>query len=529
MGGLVLPVFAWGGCLSNTTGDEVVQDVSMDSFRTADATLEDAGAGEDSEAFTDGASLLDAALSDASSFDAPLEDTPVPDGDAADGASEDGGVLVDVNPEPVPQSPTWFECRKSMVSGVLTPDQADVCKNLHSADPGERHYGIRWVFIDEEVVPEDWIAPRLAVLNSLFSPALFTFSTESIVVIEGSGITDPGKETGLTFKGLSSDTAQHLGLAEDSPEEVLAALKTTLSSKGVSEPQLEALTLDGEVSAKEYVGTIARARPTEIHVIVSPLLNGQSGGGLSSGPGTNPTSGRVSVVYHRSAESVASTVLAHEMGHYFGLKHPHTKLQEKADSAEANFEDIVKKSPFPVEDQIEALKEHLGPQLADQPLALYPAWNGSQKDVIQPFEAYRYGLSLIWLTKDYLYRGSENGPKGFESTAAFLEAGQKGDAMFYKNFGWSGNGDNCGWNEKQDMFVCSYGTPNKNVKGTNPLLDGSITLEEGQRVNVMSYIGKTVPNKEDLPDRVDFHPNALTVLKVHANTPVRLMLRNLAL
>ena len=524
-----MSVGALCGCLNNTTGNQVVEDVSVDTFVQVDANPEDAVAAEDTKVSNDAflpadTTLADSTGSDTASLDVSLEDTAGPDG-----FPEDAGAFDDASPTPESQSPTWFECRKSMVNGVITPEKTDQCNALHSVDPEERHYGIRWVFIDQNVVPEDWIEPRLAVLNDLFSPASFAFSTESIVVIQDSGISDPGKDKGLSFKGLTSDTAQHLGLADNSPEEVLAALKSTLSEQGVSELKVDALTLDGEVSAKEYFGAIARARPTELHVIVSPLLNGQSGGGLSSGPGTNPTEGRVSVVYHRSAASVADTVLAHEMGHFFGLKHPHAKLDEKSDHAEANFEDVVKKSPFSAEEQLAALKEHLGPQLAKEPPTMYPAWNGSQKDELQPFEAYRYGLSLIWLTKDYLYRSSENGPKGFKSAAAFVKAGQEGDPVFYKNFTWPGNGDNCGWNEKQVMFTCSYGTPPKNVKGTNPLLDGSIALAEGQRVNVMSYIGKSIPNKDELPDRVAFHENALTVLKVHANTPVRLMLRNLAL
>ncbi len=79
------------------------------------------------------------------------------------------------------------------------------------------------------------------------------------------------------------------------------------------------------------------------------------------------------------------------------------------------------------------------------------------------------------------------------------------------------------------MFTCAYGTPPKNVKGTNPLLDGTIVLDEGARINVMSYIGKSYPDKDKLPDMMAFHDNAIPLLKLHANTPVRLMLRNHAL
>jgi len=471
--------------------------------------------------------------------DATLLDTNAPDTVATDSAPSDSMVEevqipdsvapIDASPEPGDEFLTWFQCRHRMVKGQITPAETKLCADLHSEDPGARHYGIRWIFIDENVNPEEWIAPRLKVLNDIFAPASFTFSTASIVVIKGSVIEDPAVDGGLSWNALADETAQHFGGDTKDPAEVFAALKTKLQEEGVADGALEAISLEKPLTAKEYFGTIARARPTELHVIVSPLLNGKSGGGLSSGPGTNPTQGRVSVVYHRSADTVAMTVLAHEMGHFFGLKHPQTKLQEKADVAEADFAEIVKKSPFPADEQLDALKGQLGPDLQGDPTLLYPVWNGTQKNTMQPFERYRYALSLMWLTKDYLYRSTGNGPKGFKSTANFVKAGQEGTAMFYKNFGWPGNGDNSGWNVKQELFTCSYGTPPKVVKGTNALLDGTITLNEGTRINVMSYIGKTYPNKDELPDLMGFHPNALAVLKIHANTPVRLMLRNHAL
>ena len=72
------------------------------------------------------------------------------------------------------------------------------------------------------------------------------------------------------------------------------------------------------------------------------------------------------------------------------------------------------------------------------------------------------------------------------------------------------------------------GSPPQAVTGTHAMVDGSIFFDEGQRMNVMTCIGKTLP-PESLPELSAFSARAIPIMHLHANTPMRLMLRNHAL
>ena len=57
------------------------------------------------------------------------------------------------------------------------------------------------------------------------------------------------------------------------------------------------------------------------------------------------------------------------------------------------------------------------------------------------------------------------------------------------------------------------------------MLAGSLTLNGGTHVNIMSYIGKVLTPTLDNP-LAGFLPEQIEILHVHANTPVRQTLRN---
>ena len=168
------------------------------------------------------------------------------------------------------------------------------------------------------------------------------------------------------YATLSSRGQHDVAMLEfpaSSAANTLQSLKAALLAAGVQKAKVDELKANMPLNAKQYLATLARARPQEIHVIVTPSLNGQAGGGLSSGPGTNPSNRQVSTVIVRSAETVSHMVLAHEMGHYFGLTHPHARLDQPAEVAPASLDQLVANLPWALDDLVTSLKTHLGEDL----------------------------------------------------------------------------------------------------------------------------------------------------------------------
>ncbi|MDP6944191.1 MAG: hypothetical protein QF464_08585 [Myxococcota bacterium] len=483
-----------------------------------DAVIEDAAGPA-----PDGAHAFDSVDQDS------LDDVADGSSDVADGSSDgiDGSLDAVVD---TPWPPTWWQCRRALTTGSLTEEMEAACDLRYQAAPSKRRYGLRLVVLDGEVDPEPWFGPRLEALNALFAPAEMSFEVTSTVWIDETPIVDVVLDPPRSFEALTSDTAQHLGLEEADPAAVLQALKGRLEGDGVAPGALEVLTLETALPVRQYLGVMARARAEEIHVILAAKMNGVSVGGTSTGPGYNPTSASFSVVNLRVDDALDPIVLAHEMGHYFGLKHPHVKLEAASVQAAYSYEEALAGVSIDV-DVLEALTAHFGPEL-DGPLGEpYVSWRASMDPTIKTFDGTRAAVSQLWLRAGQTYWMSPDGPADFEGLADFIARAEAGEAIFYKNFNWPG-GTNCGWDTDLGMFSCWLATSDEGetetIPGDDPLLEGTITLDGGLRSNVMTYIAKTLEAGVAV-DASAFVPAALEVLRFTANAPVRQLLRNHAL
>ena len=499
------------GCADSVKSSGQKTDIEQSSDLGGDsAAPEDAGILPDSLADS-GALLPD------SNEPEPDTEEPVPDVGAPD-----------VEEPPKEDKPTWWECRQAGFNQALTDQLKSVCNELHSNNPEQRKYGIRWVVLDDQMDVDAWVAERLSALNKYFEPAGFTFVTSSTMAVQNSTITDPGPDDKLSWDSLSSDLAQHLGSESTDTAKLVEELKAALSEVGVATNAINGLSVDKDLTAKAFIGTIARMRPTEIHVILTPMLNGTKGGGLSSGPSANPTGPRSSVVYMRTANEVASMVIAHEMGHFFGLIHPHMQETEETVEALATIDTAIHPKGHTAQEIILALGNSLGEDLDDAFDLKYPHWN-SKSSVFKEFDQYRIGINEFWLGQDYFYRNLDGVPTGYDQLTKFVIDMQAGSPIFFKNFIAPGQGNNCSWNGESKDFSCEIGDPAMTFSASHPLVNDAILLDDGKRVNIMSYIAKTMGKQADPGNQVRFTEKSLEVMKLHANTPTRLLLRNHAL
>jgi len=474
---------------------------------------------------------------DAGRVDAGPVDTVAPDTAADTAMPGDGSGTPDTftpedtaQPPAPPLLPTWWDCRRALTSSQLTVELEATCDALYLEPPAARRYGIRWVFLTDVDDTEAWIAQKLALLDTAFGSTGFSFQTSSVLKVEDPQVTLAQGEEKVSFDELYSDVAAHLEVDETDPQAVFSLLKQRMQAVGVHAQTVSNLSMDKLWVPQEFHGTMARLRPEELYVMVVGKINAENtAGGLSSGPGPSPIAARVSVV-NIKAGTVDAPAFPHEFGHYFGLKHPHGKRETDDPQVAFNFQDALEKVPIEA-DLVIALQETLTPTM-DGPLGeLYTPYT-IQGQATQKSTAARYAIAQLYLPQRYTYRIGLDGPESFETLLDFVTHGASGEPLFYKNItqkpGPTQTSNNCYWDDVAGMIACDLGDPSQSFLGTDPMLAGSIVLDEGQSANIMSYIGKVLPTSpENL--MVAYTPEQVQVMRVHANTPVRLLLRNHAL
>ncbi len=481
---------------------------------TMDSASEDLGVGTDPVSV----SPLDSAVVDAS---------PADTASVADSGSGPDSVSPPPPNEPLP---TWWDCRRALVSGQMTAPLKATCDSMYLEPPVERVYGIRWVFLTDVGDQEQWIAHKLSLLESAFDFTGFRFQTRSVLEIVDPAVVLSQSDNKVPFETVVKDVSAHLDVDETDPAIVLSLLKERMASVGVSAGALETIKPDKLWAPQEFHSTMARLRPEEIHVIVVQKLNEtNTAGGLSSGPSSNPTGPRVSVV-HIKGGNVEAPAFPHEFGHFFGLKHPHGQREGQEMQVPFSFQDALDKVPFEM-DMVVALQDTLTPSL-DGPLGeLYTPYTIKGAAVKENTER-RYAVGQLYLAHGYTYRNGDDGPEAFGSLLDFVTHGASGEPLFYKNFTQKKSDEqgpnNCFWDDVADMIACELGVPTQLYLGTDPMLDGTLVMDQGQTANIMTYMGKVLPLTDDNM-MVAFTPEQVQVMKVHANTPVRQTLRNHAL
>jgi len=486
---------------------------------------------EDAGTFVDDQGLADDDAEGSRPDAMPAEDAAVVTSDAgvfADATSraDAGPVMPDqgvMPPEGPP--PTWVDCHLAARDGELVASTLAQCDELHTSPPEERIYGVRFVFLSDPGDLMDWIQPRLDAANRIFEPAGISFTLAAIVeVLDGEVEYLTGSQS-LTLGERLGDLRGHLEMPDAEIAGLLETLRERLLSSGADPTVASALSPETAFTDQLFMRLMARAHPEDIYVAVGTVSERPGAGGQAPPPfHPIPTLER-SVVSVRAGTK--NTVAAHELGHYFGLKHPHSHSAGGPNSHLFGFRRV--QNSYRARDThqlMEVVDEHFGPDLSGPVGTPFIPYDASV-DEISDFEALRFALMDTWVRWRVTHTGDLQ-PYGTYSD--FIQAWRRGDQISMSNYMFmegERNMNNCTWQNEERAFRCIYPDEESPLEGNAPLLDGYILFDDGTKSNVMSYIRIQGPNSP--ATNYGLFDEQVDVIRVSANAPQRLALRNYAL
>ena len=247
----------------------------------------------------------------------PAEDAaPSEDAEPPEDASPPGDATL---PDEVP--PTWVDCHLAAREGELDDAFAEQCDTLHTTPPAARLYGIRFVLMGEVGDVMDFVEPRLEAANQIFEPAGMQFTIASIVNVEDDEVQYLTGDQPLSLGARLGGLRAHLELPEADLDTLLDTLRTRLRSSGADPAVVDALSGESVFTDQLFMRLMARVHPEDIYLAVGDVAERMGAGGQAPPPFHPIHTLERSVVSIRPGTK--TTVPAHELGHYFGLKHPH--------------------------------------------------------------------------------------------------------------------------------------------------------------------------------------------------------------
>ncbi len=457
------------------------------------------------------------------------------------GAPTDAGV--------VPLGPTWAECRRAHLAGSVDPQLAADCVRLHRSAPGPRAdgttqiYGIRWVVMTPLPSPT-YIADNLRVMNQMYNPAGIVWRTEETHDISAATLTvDTGDNQDggpWALETLRGDIAAHLGLPPNTTaQQALQELQRRLRGEGVSATEVNRLTATAEVRPKGFLQTIARTRPELFHVFIVA-----GGGNAGTRDFLAVDSARTNVGILR-AEPFDQTpiVLAHEVGHFFGLKHTHGDGDPRnRDEVEYDAARLVGR--WGTTGAFDVLAAQGFGNRLNQPLSAVSTYlpHDATEAEAATFSTFIDALVDVYVLPDLLYERRSSGAmvtvgRGANRLGDFRTRIDRAGTMYWKVFGKKfpdqSRLTNCN-HDPNDLtlpLVCTYGMEMRS--GDDALLDDLVTTHGGTRSDLMSYVVPMNANGDPIwtasdPEKA-FTPTQIELLSVYANAPWMGLLRNYAL
>ena len=504
------------GCGDETIGYESADatDLSDTMHQTSDGGLSPGDLGETP---TDLGDASDAGADVFSTVDA---QPYLPDQGRLDaGGATDAGTdaAMEINPRL-----TWTQCRQRWAEDRLSDLETTFCDQRYRQPPVDRIFGIRFVFLNPVDEPAEWIAPRLDAINRIFEPAGMSF-IQAAVVNAGEGqiqVVQDGPS--LSLEDRITDLRIHLEMPDARLQACLDLLKARLLESGAHGQSVAALNAESEFDNRQFLFLMSRATPADIYFVVTDQINDELNVGGWALPPFHPvpTLERSIVAVRSTAPSV--TIPAHELGHYFGLKHPHAHSRQNGN--EHLFQSGRLVPAYRARDThhiFDVLQTHFGPTYDDPYVEAYPAYD-EPMDRYADFEALRFALMDTWVRWRLTYHP---GLTAYESLGAFV-ADARGRASIGQ-LNYISEANNCQWRPDSQTFGCGYPNGDEALTAASPLLNNRILFDEGREVNVMSYIRQT--GDEAIPRGYGLFEEQIDVLHVSANAPQRLSLRNYAL
>ena len=421
--------------------------------------------------------------------------------------------------------PTWVDCHLASRDDEMTPDLQSACDAMHAEPPPQRLYGIRFVFLADVGDVMDWIEPRLAAANRIFEPAGVQFTTAAIIAIPDDEVEYLTGRQSLPLASRLQGLRGHLELPDAGLDVLLDDLQDRLLRSGADPEVVASLSGDSEFTDQLFMRLMARAHPEDIYVAIGTVSERQGAGGQAPPPFHPIVTLERSVVSVK--ESTKNTVMAHELGHYFGLKHPHSQSAGGANAHLFAFRRVEQSyRASETHELMEVIDEQFGAGL-DAPLGTPFVPYDATAAEIADFEALRFALMDTWVRWRVTHAGDL---QPYDSYAQFIEAWRRGDAIALSNYMFMEGQrtlNNCTWQADDGAFRCTYPERDAPLTGEDPLLDGYVLFNEGTQANVMSYI--RIQNRNAPPTNFGLFEEQFDVIKVSANAPQRLALRNYAL
>ena len=397
---------------------------------------------------------------------------------------------------------TWTQCRRAYLAGTLVGDDRADCDALHRSaavpdtDGITHRFGLRLVYLNASAPVSGYVDHSVDVMSDLYRPAGIAFEIHEVlditVPLTVTDTSDPGT---WTLQELRGDIAAHLELpGNPSATAALDALKSRLLAAQCDPDAVADLSLSSRYRVKAFLQLMARVRPALMFLYLTPA--GENMGTRSAYPADDIRT-NISTLRLDATTASAPLILAHEMGHAFGLKHSHGKGDPRQID-ELLFNDANLTRTWGSDGPFVHMTSRLGNKLHRDLWTHNPylPYDASEAKAVA-FETFVRAAIDTYVLPSQLYRknnagnrvpiDSNNGP-----LAALRSAMRNERALYYKiigkKFSDQSRISNC--NHPLDMtepLSCTYGA-GQSESGTDAFLDAHVTLENGTRSDLMSYI-----------------------------------------
>ena len=422
---------------------------------------------------------------------------------------------------------TWWDCYHKQ--SKLTASEKSFCDKNHTQSPTSATFKIRWYFLYDNQKPNDWIQPRMKIMNEQFRAANITFQTHSITILKNTVLAPNGEHDNtkrFKLQNLKDEMVSMLQLPSGtSAQDALKILKQRLLDNGVTAAPVNAMTLNTTLNNNAFLYRISRVWEREISIYVAKKLlasGGKTPGGYASLPAFNPRNITRGSILLR--ENYRADALAHEVGHYFGLVHTQA-TEETLNLNTLNAASCKTYLPNGVASMKSVLQKQLGSNYSKplgKPFLSYKSTQSEWRD----YYALRCAIGRLYISWiNTFQKPNTSDPSTWKNFPTFGEFAQHvldGKKAYQKLFSKVVNGRttyNCVLGSASKMIECTYGTTK--YKGTDALLNGSIAFQNGKASNLMSYLN----NPRSFPVRLMAKEQA-TMLFYHMGSPDRLSLRN---
>jgi hypothetical protein len=423
--------------------------------------------------------------------------------------------------------PTWAMCRQMFLDATMDNDTETICDGLYLEAPLERLYGIRFIMIRTQEDQESWLDERMDYMQALFEPEGIRFSAKSIEDFSDTAVPGATGDTMIRVGDAAADIAKFIGVEFTDEETVVEALADTLRDLGVNEMRLRNLSPESQMPDAIFWSILARSDPEHIVLIVTDdIVPGGGSGSKASPPPVDTTDPKAGIVFLNGNSTGTGRdnpmVMAHEMGHYFGLFHTFHQPEGNSEIERCEFEPESREMQFGNDfssiEPKDALLNYW--DLQDSPTEVYLPYDASEEEVGN-FEAYRKALTFFGTEHHFSYSGSGD---AITSNGEYWDLMESNASVYVKNFIARGV-NNCDWPSNSNIIGCEI--EGEFILGTDPLLDGTVVFQNGTVGNLMSYISPENSMGADPHDTL--HHDQFIVTRITSHSASHQALRNYSL